>query len=193
MSEHSDFEDRAGRDGFVDDDFDDEEILSDELEYGLPADGEAGPSWGLLIGVLVAMVAVGFVVFDGMKSETYFFDVHEAVERNDDLVGETIRIRGDVQPGTFEGGLGQLESRFEVATEGQSLIIKYDRALPDTFEEDSEVVVQGRLEQGGVMYADEVLVKCPSRYEGGPTGPSQESDYSDYQEAPPSTDPQANR
>ncbi len=185
-------QDDRGYDGDVDDGYDDA-LFSDDLDYGLPDDDEGGASWGLIIGVFVAMAAIAFVVFDGMQAETYFFDVHEAVERSDELVGETIRIRGDVQPGTFEGGEGQLESRFKVATEGQSMKIVYRRALPDTFEEDSEVVIQGRLEEGLVMYADEVLVKCPSRYEGAPPDHSGDGNYSDYDHSPESIDPQASR
>jgi cytochrome c-type biogenesis protein CcmE len=185
-------QDDMGRDGVVDDGYDDD-LFSDDLDYGLPGDEKEGASWGIIIGVFVAMIAIAFVVFDGMQAETYFFDVHEAVERSAELTGETIRIRGDVQPGSFEGGEGQLESRFQVATEGQSMSIVYRRALPDTFEEDAEVVIQGRLEEGLVMYADEVLVKCPSRYEGAPPDHSGDGNYSDYDHAPEGNDPQASR
>ena len=184
--------DDAGRDGSLDGSYEDQSLLADDLEYGL-ADDPEGPSWGLIIGVFVAMAAIAFLIFDGMNSETYFFDVHEAVERSDQLIGQTIRVRGEVSPGTYEGKPGVLESRFDIASEGATLTIYYNRPLPDTFEEDSEIVAEGTLKEGLVLHADEVLVRCPSRYEGAPpTGGDDYGDYGDY-EAPTSTDPQASR
>lgn len=184
----------AGRDGSLDEGPDDAGLLADDLDYGLSAEDE-GPSWGLLIGVLVAMAAITFLVFDGMQSETYFFDVHDAVERSDQLVGQNIRVRGDVSPGSFIGEKGVLESQFDITSDGESLTIVYERALPDTFEEDSEIVAEGYLDEHLVLHADEVLVKCPSRYEGAPPTDGYEGDYGggDYDDSQSPADPQASR
>lgn len=191
MSDTSIPENETGRDGSVDVPLDDDELLADDLDYGLSDDHE-GPSWGLIIGVFVAIAAIGFLIFDGLQSETYFFDVHDAVERGDELVGETIRVRGDVKPGSVEGEKGFLEHRFDITSEGESMTILYERALPDTFEEDSEIVAQGLLDDQFVLHADEVLVKCPSRYEGGP--PTDEpAGYGDYEPSPDTADRQASR
>lgn len=185
-------DDEHARDGSLYDELDEEGLLADDLDYGLSSDDQEGSNWGLIIGVFVALAAISFLVFDGIQAETYFFDVHEAVERGDELIGETIRVRGDVERGSFEGEKGQLKTRFNITSDGESMTIVYERALPDTFEEDSEIVAEGRLDEHFVLYADEVLVKCPSRYEGAP--PTQDGyggdDYDDPQE---SSDPRASR
>ncbi len=192
MSEQSSANgDEHARDGSLYDELDDEGLLADDLEYGLSDHQDEGPNWGLLIGVTVALAAIVFLVFDGIQAETYFFDVHNAVERGDELIGETIRVRGHVESGSFEGEPGMLESRFDIATEGESMSIVYHRALPDTFEEDSEIVAEGRLDEEFVLHADEVLVKCPSRYEGAP--PTEGGYGDDYDDAQESSDPQASR
>jgi cytochrome c-type biogenesis protein CcmE len=160
-------DDLDGWDGTLGDDLLDDPLLDDSL-HGPSSDGPQGPSWGLLLGSLVAIVAIAFLVFDGLQGETFFFDVPEAVERADSLIGENIRVRGTVEPGSFAGVDGRLENRFRISEEGVSLNVVYHRALPDTFQEDSEVVVQGRLDESLVLHANEVLVKCPSRYEGAP-------------------------
>lgn len=132
-------------------------------------EGEGGgmhPAW-----ILVLLVAVGgivYMLFDGTKSETYFMEVDQAVTRQDELVGEVIRIKGEVEKGSIVSQKGQLQTTFRVAAKGKSVEVTYDKAMPDTFDAGQEVVVQGKLEQGLKINADEVVVKCPSRYEGQP-------------------------
>ena len=42
----------------------------------------------------------------------------------------------------------------------------YGRPTPDVFKEGGEVVVTGVFDKAGVLQADEVTAKCPSKYEG---------------------------
>ena len=185
------FDDVAPDDSSIDDTpLDDHELLAGEHDYGLPDADEGGSNWMLAGGAVVAVIAISFLVFDGLANETYFFDAHEVVERSDTLVGETVRVRGDVREGTVDAEAGQLDSSFDITSEGKSLTIQYQRALPDTFEEDSEIVAEGRLDDQLVLHADEVLVKCPSRYEGAPPTEGDGSQYQnvedyDYQGDPP--------
>lgn len=193
MSTPSPTDDTPSWDGSLDDDFDDESLLADDLDYGLAADDEEGGSWGLIAGVIVAMAAIGFLVFDGLQAETYFFDVHDAVERGDELIGETVRVRGDVEAGSIEGKDGHLGQQFNISSEGESMTIVSNRALPDSFEEDSEVVAEGVLDENFVLEANEVLVKCPSRYEGAPPTAGDEYDYDGYDNSSEADDPRASR
>lgn len=123
--------------------------------------------WSVLAIVGVA-VAIGFVIFDGLKSETYFYTVDQAVAQGADLPGKKVRVKGTVEPGSIEGKDGELGRTFRIAEQGKSLRVTYARAMPDTFQEDVEVVVQGVVQDDMTIEADEVLVKCPSRYEGSP-------------------------
>ena len=45
--------------------------------------------------------------------------------------------------------------------------VHYQGPLPDTFQEGSDVVVEGRYTPGGGFEATTVLTKCGSRYEAG--------------------------
>jgi cytochrome c-type biogenesis protein CcmE len=144
-----------------------------DIEEGRPhAEMEPGESSGMAIwsvlGILVVAAAIGFVVYDGLKSETYFYTVDQAISQGTDLPGQRVRVKGIVEPGSIEGKDGHLGRKLRIAENGRSLAVTYNKAMPDTFEENREVVVQGEVDEEMTIVADEVLVKCPSRYEGNP-------------------------
>ena len=47
----------------------------------------------------------------------------------------------------------------------QSVQVDYRGVLPDLFEEGAEVIVEGRLLDGGLFKATSLSTKCPSKYE----------------------------
>lgn len=132
-----------------------------------PEEGSGMAIWTVL-GILVVAAAIGFVVYDGLKSETYFYTVDQAIAQGADLPGQHVRVKGIVEPGSIVGNDGHLGRKFRIAENGRSLAVTYDKAMPDTFEENREVVVQGDVSEDMTIVANEVLVKCPSRYEGNP-------------------------
>lgn len=135
----------------------------DDLES---SNTDGGSSWPIVLALVVAVSLVGYVIFDGLEAETYFYSVDQAVAQGDDLMGQTVRIKGKVEPGSIQGEAGTLGRKFQVAEKGKTIWVTYDRALPDTFEEGVEVVAQGTVNDEYTLVADEVMVKCPSRYEG---------------------------
>ncbi len=135
--------------------------------HALPEEEHGGRA-GWIVAIMLAVGMVGFMLFDGFKSETYFYEVDKAVAQGKSLVGQEVRIKGIVEPGTVTGKDGELGRTFRIAEKGKSIQVTYDRALPDTFQEGLEVVATGTVNSDYVLQADEVLVKCPSRYEGNP-------------------------
>ncbi|MEM1348157.1 MAG: cytochrome c maturation protein CcmE [Myxococcota bacterium] len=140
--------------------------LYDDLDLGADEDEEQGMPLGWIVAILCAAAFVGYILFDGFKSETYFYEVDQAVAQGASLIGKTVRIKGIVEEGSVSGEEGSLGRQFALAERGKSLRISYDKALPDTFKEGMEVVAQGTVNEDYVLVANEVLVKCPSRYEG---------------------------
>lgn len=127
-----------------------------------------GFNYMLVIGLIAAAIGVGFLVMDGFEAETYFYTVDEAVAQGPDLVGQTVRVKGIVEPGTVVGNDGELGRTFKIVEQGKAISVYYGKAMPDTFDENMEVVVHGEVDEAMVVQADEVMVKCPSRYEGNP-------------------------
>jgi len=135
--------------------------LADRPEAG-------GMQWWAVVGIILLACGAAFIVIDSLKSETYFYTVDQALAQGPKLPGQHVRIKGTVEPGTIVGKQGELGRKFRITQKGKALAVTYDKALPDTFEENREVVVKGTVDDDMVLRADEVLVKCPSRYEGNP-------------------------
>lgn len=140
----------------------------DEVEALRLDDDGAGrglhPAWMLAIVAVAAII--GYILYDGVSGETYFYTADQAVAQGPKLRGQTVRVKGKVEEGSIVGAAGQLQRTFRITEHGKSLRVSYDKALPDTFKEGMEVVAQGRVGDDYTLVADEVLVKCPSRYEG---------------------------
>lgn len=126
-----------------------------------------GLNWRLVTGALVTALVLGLLVIDGLESETYFFTVDEAVAEADSVQNRQIRVKGNVVDGSIVGEEGSVGRTFKISEKGEEIRIKYDKALPDTFDEDVQVVATGTLD-GKTLRASEIMVKCPSRYEGKP-------------------------
>lgn len=127
----------------------------------------SGVSLWFVVALLVAVVAAGYIILDGADDAVFAYTVDKAVEMKGELDGKRFRVRGKVQEGTIEATPGQLEMKFGIVHNDKLMTIAYDKPLPDTFKEGIEVIAEGEL-KGGVLVAENVIAKCPSKYEGGP-------------------------
>ena len=95
--------------------------------------------------------------------------------------GRPSRVHGYVAPGSIERDVPGRQVRFllQGAPPHASAPDKAANALavafagldvPDLFGPGAEVVVEGRLTAGGAFLANNVLAKCPSKFESAPAG-----------------------
>lgn len=121
----------------------------------------------LLLGGYAAMNAEEFGAF------RYYQDLGEFVAEG--KPGTAARVHGYVALGSIERDVDALAVRFEVVPEAPHkagdqatrLAVLYSSLeTPDMFKDGAEVVVEGRLvSAGGVFHADNVMAKCPSKFE----------------------------
>ena len=78
--------------------------------------------------------------------------------------GTRIRAGGLVEKGSLKRTTDSLELRFTVTDGARSVVVRYQGILPDLFRESQGIVVLGKLEQDGVLHADEVLAKHDETY-----------------------------
>lgn len=132
----------------------------------------------LVIGATVILVAVGFLAFAGAREGwVYYLPVDDFVA-DQSAQSSRVRLHGTVSDEELEVNPAMLSAKFNLDGEQSSLRIEYSGVIPDLFQADRDVVVEGRLDENGVFQADVLLTKCASKYEakGAPHAENEGSD-----------------
>ena len=133
----------------------------------------------LAIAMTLVAGAVAYLVFAGTRDNlTYYYEIDELAAATTGQ-GEKIRLSGDVVAGSIIKEDAARKVRFAIrgtdAPAGSAEVpVVYGGTLPDIFRPDIQVVVEGRLDEGGTFHAETLLAKCPSKYqaEGALDGPA---------------------
>jgi cytochrome c-type biogenesis protein CcmE len=122
--------------------------------------------WPLILVALALVGAFGFLGFNAFKSASmYYLTPSELVAKGEDIYNDDVRLSGMVATGTIESYADNVFEFTVTDDEGAMIPVVYKGAVPDTFQEGADVVVEGRLTPHGVFEADHLLAKCPSKYE----------------------------
>ena len=115
--------------------------------------------------VILALAWIGYSAFDANKA--YYQTVSElyAMEAENALDGKRLKVAGDVVPGSIVRTDDSLN--FLISQEDQTLAVQYvgKAALPDTFRDRAQAVVDGEYLGNGVFIATSMQAKCASKYE----------------------------
>jgi cytochrome c-type biogenesis protein CcmE len=142
----------------------------------------------LIIGLGLLSI-VGYLIFTGMATGRYYITVDELVADSSKIdkdvrvsgavVGESIRFDPDTQVLSFTvvnipsdggaikdaGGLGAVLHYAVNDPEATRMQVVWENAeLPDLLQHEAQAIMSGRLGEDGVFYANEVLLKCPTKY-----------------------------
>ena len=120
----------------------------------------------VLVGVIIALMVYGLTT-----AKAYWLTVDEVHQKGDSLVSQRLRVNGVVVEGSEDWNAEEVTLRFKIQDEenpGRQLSIVHYEPRPDNFHRAASVIVEGRLLEGGVIEADVLLLKCPSRYEESP-------------------------
>jgi len=127
------------------------------------------------VGLVGVALVVSYLVWTGISdSMVYYLTPTELIAKvADDPTFHTVgvKVSGRVVSGSYEKGEGDLVHTFTVRDLEHADVTfpaVYDGILPDTFTDDTEVVLEGRFGEDGVFQAHTLLTKCGSRYEASP-------------------------
>jgi cytochrome c-type biogenesis protein CcmE len=121
---------------------------------------------------LVLATAFGVLLYSTLgESMQYYKYVDEVMAEPEAWHGKKLQVHGHVVPGSIARKPDSLDYRFEVYRNGKTVRAFYSGIVPDTFKDESEVVLTGALTGDG-FHATEMTAKCPSKYEEAPTAPS---------------------
>lgn len=76
-----------------------------------------------------------------------------------------VQVPGDPREVERAGGLAKVLHEAVNNPEAPQMDVVYDDVKPDLLQHESQAIIRGQLGDDGRFYADEVLLKCPTRYE----------------------------
>ena len=120
----------------------------------------------LFIAVALLAMAVGFLAFNAFQgASVYYFTVGEALA-GDVEEGATVRVSGKLLPDSFSREAEGTMAHFALVDDDSVLQATYDGIVPELFfNEHSDIVLEGSLNQDGVFNSDTIIVKCPTKYQ----------------------------
>ena len=119
-----------------------------------------------LIGGVVVIVVIGVLIavsFSGSTSD--YLTIAEVKALGPDQTRDS-RVAGAIVPDTVEWSTRELHLTFQIEDDTGQLDVSYHGPQPDMLVDAVEAVVIGKYDQGSEQFeAEELLMKCPSKYE----------------------------
>jgi cytochrome c-type biogenesis protein CcmE len=141
-------------------------------------------------GILILGAVVFLIVSSTKATQEYFLTVDELNAKGSSIVDKNLRVSGAVIGDTIQYDANSLTLTFEVAhVPGDNSAIEkagglavalheavvdpsrsrmkvvYVGPKPDLLRNEAQAIMTGHVGKDGVFYADELLLKCPTRYE----------------------------
>jgi len=121
-----------------------------------------------IIGGAIIVLAVGYLIVSSIGGSTAYYLTVEEVKA-EGLSERTVRVAGTVVGDTIEWNAQELMLRFKIADASGSLAVIYHGPRPDMLQDGAETVIEGKYFEGESFEANNLLLKCPSKYEGAAT------------------------
>jgi cytochrome c-type biogenesis protein CcmE len=125
-----------------------------------------------IIGGALVLATVAYLMASGIKETGVYYltpsELASRVQSDHTFYNVGVKMGARVVKGSISRDVASQTITFR-ATDGQnSWPVVYRGLAPDTFTDEVDVVVEGRLQSDGVFHATTLLAKCGSRYEAAP-------------------------
>ena len=143
----------------------------------------------LIGGLLIAAAVIYLIASSTQASAQYYLTIDELVDREAEVADRELRISGAVLGESVDYDAESLTLRFTIVNvpadqkeieaagglaevlhqavnnpDAARIPVVYEGPIPDLLQHEAQAIVTGRMEDG-VFYAEELLLKCPTRYE----------------------------
>ncbi len=144
----------------------------------------------ILGGALILAAVIYLIASSTQASAEYFMTVNEVKAEGASAVGKSLRLSGAVLGDTIQydantltltfdvahvsgdnaeieaqGGLAQVLSQAVKDPSRQRITVVYVGPKPDLLRGEAQAIMTGKLGEDGIFHADELLLKCPTKYE----------------------------
>lgn len=151
----------------------------------------SSPRTKFLLGGLLILAAVIYLIASSTQaSAQYFLTVDELLVKKESIIGKNVRISGAVLGDTItydsdtltlgftvahvsgdnneiekQGGLAVVLHQAVIDPSRSKLKVVYVGVKPDLMRNEAQAIMTGHLDADGIFYAEELLLKCPTKYE----------------------------
>jgi len=120
-----------------------------------------------IIGGIILLVAIVFLGYLGFRNSlTYYYQVDQLVAKGSSVYDKNVRVAGRVLPGVeTDPALNSMRFNIvDIANQDETIKVAYSGAIPDTFQEGGDVIIEGRFSNDGIFQATSIVTKCASKY-----------------------------
>ena len=115
-----------------------------------------------IILVFISALLITFLVINSLKENVVYFKSPTEIKNLTQIDKKKIRIGGMVKKDSIEVNSKNL--KFIVTDFKNEIIVSYDGAVPNLFEEEKGVVAEGYLQDRKFLKADKILAKHDENY-----------------------------
>jgi cytochrome c-type biogenesis protein CcmE len=144
-----------------------------------------------IIGGLLILAAIIYLIVSATQANAeYFMTVNELKSKGSAVLGRSLRISGAVIGSTIQYNAETMNLSFDIAhVPGDNAAIEiggglaavlhsavtdptrsrltviYNGPKPDLLRDEAQAIITGHLNADGTFFADELLLKCPTKYQ----------------------------
>jgi cytochrome c-type biogenesis protein CcmE len=118
-----------------------------------------------IIGGLAILAAVIYLVYANTQANALYYMTVSELKHCTICTTQSVRVAGVVQQGSIVRDDQKQLVTFVIAQGGQQLAVSYSGVVPDIFRPGIEVVVEGHYVGQGPFHAQNLLAKCPSKFQ----------------------------
>jgi cytochrome c-type biogenesis protein CcmE len=144
-----------------------------------------------LVGGIVILAAVVYLIVSSTQaSAEYFMTINELKSKGSAVVGKNLRVSGAVVGDTIQydpqtltltfdvanvpgdnkeidaqGGLAKVLHEAVVDPSRARMKVVYSGPKPDLLKDEAQAIMTGHMGDDGVFRAEELLLKCPTKYQ----------------------------
>ena len=125
-------------------------------------------------GIIVAAAVVYLIASSISSSAQYYLTVKELRDKEQTMAGRNVRVAGFVvgdsiayNPQASNLSFDIVDSHDELSStvKVKTLKIVYTGPKPDLLQHEAQAIAEGKLNPDGTFAANNLLLKCPTRYE----------------------------
>ncbi len=161
------------------------------MEKAVEARPRSGSRVKFIIGGVLIFAAITYLIISSTKANAeYFFTIDELISRGQSMVDQNVRISGAVvgesilyDPNDLslhftianvpadnkqieaQGGLAAVLHAAVVDPSRTRMQVVYVGPKPDLLRDEAQAIMTGHVGADNTFYADELLLKCPTKYE----------------------------